>query len=185
MLWTHTQFLTRSRYSRYSREKWFKRVFVIRERGLFRGHSSINLDVKGHLAIPTRYRSKLQACCVRQLVATVAVARISGEDGYCLWLYPLPEWEKLEEKLGNLSTLDKGAISLCRFIIAYTAECEMDGQGRVLLSETLRTYVNLEKQIILLGQLNKFEIWNKTKWSGKQDECDVGEPTEQLASIPF
>ena len=115
---------------------------------MFRGGSKINLDAKGRLAIPTRYRSELQECCARQLVATVAV-QASGEDS-CLWLYPMPAWEELELTISKLPTLNKMAGILKRLVIGYASECEMDGQGRVLLPERLRDFAKLEKQIVLL-----------------------------------
>jgi len=73
---------------------------------VFRGVSSINLDAKGRLAIPTRYRVELQESCECQMIVTVAVDdRCVGEGG-CLWLYPLPEWEKLELTISKLPTLN-------------------------------------------------------------------------------
>ena len=153
---------------------------------MFRGVSSINLDAKGRLAIPTRYRSELQESCDCQLVATVAVQG-SGEDG-CLWLYPMTEWELLEETISKLPTLNKMAEILRQFVIGYASECEMDGQGRVLLPERLRSFAKLEKQIVLLGQLKKFEIWSESSWAKKEIDwkaSDFGDATEQLASISF
>ncbi|MCX7066504.1 MAG: division/cell wall cluster transcriptional repressor MraZ [Methylococcales bacterium] len=106
---------------------------------MFRGISSINLDDKGRLAIPTRYREMLRNCAEGQLVVTVAVnERCAGEEG-CLWLYPLPEWEKLEQTISQLPTLNKMAGKLRRFVIGNASECEMDGQGRLLLPENTGT----------------------------------------------
>ena len=156
--------------------------------GLFRGVSSINLDVKGRLAIPTRYRPELQDCCDCQLVVTVAVdEKGSGEEG-CLWLYPLPEWEKGEQTVINLPSLNKDAGKLRRFLIGYATECEMDAQGRILLSDKLRQFAKLEKQVVLLGQLNKFEIWNESTWqTNETDWLESGseDASEVLASISF
>lgn len=172
-----------------SGEKWKKKGFLGFFGGvLFRGVSSINLDAKGRLAIPTRYRSELQECCDCQLVVTVAVDdKGSGEDG-CLWLYPMPEWELLEETISKLPTLNKMAGRLRRFVIGYASECEMDAQGRVLLPERLRSFAKFEKQIVLLGQLNKFEVWSEGTWSAKESdwlESDFDDANEQLASISF
>jgi MraZ protein len=155
---------------------------------VFRGISSINLDAKGRIAIPTRYRAELEDCCGRQLVATVAVdEKGSGEQG-CLWLYPLPEWETLEKKISSLPTLNKMAQKLKRFLIGYASECELDAQGRLLLPEKLRQYAMLEKQVILLGQLNKFEIWNEAVWVAKEQEWlsgSDGDGSEALGSLAF
>lgn len=150
---------------------------------MFRGISSISLDDKGRLAVPTRYRDELKECCGRQLVVTVAVnERCMGESG-CLWLYPLPEWEKLEQTINKLPTLNKMAGNLRRFLIGNATECEMDGQGRLLLPEKLRTFANMDKKVFLLGQLNKFEIWNEEAWLAKENEWLEGDGAEDLAEL--
>ena len=156
---------------------------------MFRGVSPINLDAKGRLAIPTRYREELRDCCERRLIVTVAVDdRGVGENG-CLWLYPLPEWELLEQKINKLPTLNKVARKLQRFLIGYANECEMDTQGRLLLPEKLRKFAGLEKHVVLLGQLNKFEIWNEEIWAAQENDWlngdDDGESLDELESLSF
>jgi len=155
---------------------------------VFRGVSSINLDAKGRLAIPTRYRAELQESCECQMIVTVAVDdRCVGEQG-CLWLYPLPEWEKLELTISKLPTLNKMAGKLRRFLIGNASECEMDAQGRLLLPEKLRKFAGMEKHIVLIGQLNKFEIWNETAWKDKENEWmsdDDAAGLEELGSLSF
>lgn len=156
---------------------------------MFRGISSINLDDKGRLAIPTRYRDELQDCCERQLVVTVAVNEQCGGENGCLWLYPLPEWEKLEQTIIKLPTLNQTAGKLKRFLIGNASECEMDGQGRLLLPEKLRKFANMDKKIVLVGQLNKFEIWNEEAWKTEEDDWlaggDNSQGLEELGSISF
>jgi len=155
---------------------------------VFRGVSSINLDAKGRIAIPTRYRAELQDSCECQMVVTVAVDdKCIGEKG-CLWLYPVPEWEKLELTVSKLPTLNKMAGKLKRFLIGNASECEMDGQGRLLLPEKLRKFAGMEKRIVLVGQLNKFEIWNESAWEDKENEWmsgDDSEGLEELGSLSF
>jgi MraZ protein len=141
------------------------------------------LDNKGRVAIPTRYRDELQECCERQLVVTVAVdEKCVGEPG-CLWLYPLPEWEKLEQTISKLPTLNKMAGQLKRFLIGNASECEMDSQGRLLLPEKLREFATMEKQIMLVGQLNKFELWNEIAWQAKEQAWLNGSDSEGLAEL--
>jgi MraZ protein len=150
---------------------------------LFRGVSAINLDAKGRMAIPTRYRSELQELCEGQLVVTVAVnERCLGEKG-CLWLYPMPEWEKVEVTISKLSTLNKMATKLRRFLIGNATECDMDAQGRLLLPDKLRKFANMEKQIVLIGQLNKFEIWNQNAWDEKESEWLDGDDVDGLDEL--
>ncbi|MDD5275471.1 MAG: division/cell wall cluster transcriptional repressor MraZ [Methylovulum sp.] len=155
---------------------------------MFRGISSINLDDKGRLAVPTRYREELHTCCGRQMVVTVAVnERCMGESG-CLWLYPLPEWEKVEQTISKLSTLNKMAGKLRRFLIGNATECEMDAQGRLLLPEKLRKFAGMDKKIVLVGQLNKFEIWNEEAWMVKENEWldnNDNEGLEELGPLSF
>jgi len=172
-----------------SGKKWKKRVFFVYLGSfVFRGVNSINLDTKGRLAIPTRYRAELQDACDRQMVVTVAVNdKCVGEAG-CLWLYPLPEWDKLENTISKLPTLNKMAIKLRRFLIGNATECEMDAQGRLLLPEKLRNFSGMEKRIVLVGQLNKFEIWNESAWTEKENEWMNGDDTEgleELGSLSF
>ena len=150
---------------------------------MFRGVTTINLDAKGRFAIPTRFREELQDCCERQLVVTVAVnEKCIGESG-CLWLYPLPEWEKLELTVSKLPTLNKMAGKLRRFLIGNATETEMDAQGRLLLSEKLRKFAGMEKKLILVGQLNKFEIWNEDAWNAKENEWLEGDDDEGLDEL--
>lgn len=169
--------------------KWKKREFFGKP-GLIllRGINPINLDAKGRFAIPTKYREELLECCDRQLVVTVAVnERCVGENG-CLWLYPMPEWEKVEQTISKQSTLNKTAVKLKRFLIGNATECEMDAQGRLLLPEKLRTFAGMDKKIVLVGQLSKFEIWNEDAWNAKEAEwmnSDDTEGLEELGSLSF
>lgn len=130
---------------------------------MFRGFNPINIDEKGRLAVPTRYRAELRECCDQQLVLTVSPDK-------CLLLYPLPEWEEIERKLSKLSSLDKRAKRLQRLLIGHATECELDAQGRVLISEPLRQFAKLEKRVVLVGQGIKFEIWDEDTWSRSRDE---------------
>jgi MraZ protein len=114
---------------------------------------------------------------------TVAVdEKCKGELG-CLWLYPMPEWEKLEDKISKLSTLNKMTIRLRRFVIGNATECEMDSQGRLLLPEKLREFAGMDKHIILVGQLNKFEIWNEAAWQAKEIDWLEGDDNEELGEL--
>lgn len=150
---------------------------------MYRGISSINLDVKGRLAIPTRYREELQESCERQMIVTVALnERCLGEEG-CLWLYPLPEWEKLELTISKQPSTNKAAGNLRRFLIGNASECEMDAQGRLLLPEKLRKFAGMDKRIVLIGQLNKFEIWNEAAWDNKESQWVNGDDTEGLEEL--
>lgn len=144
---------------------------------MFRGVNSINLDPKGRLAIPTRYRSELLESCDGQLVLTI-------DRDKCLLLYPLPEWEEIERKLIRLPTLNPHARRLQRLLIGHASECEMDAQGRVLVSEPLRKFAGLDKRVVLIGQGNKFEVWDEDVWNVRRDEWLEEESLEDMSDLP-
>lgn len=129
---------------------------------MFRGATQISLDAKGRLSIPTRYREQIAARCDGQLVATV-------DRDYCLLIYPFPDWEEIEQKLMRLPSLNKQARRLQRLMVGYATEIDIDGHGRILLPKELREFAGLERQAILLGQGNKFELWDEASWNDKRD----------------
>jgi MraZ protein len=133
---------------------------------MFRGANAINLDSKGRLTIPTRYRQSLLDDCQGQLVCTIDTSQ------NCLLLYPLPEWEEIELKLSKLSSTNPQERRLQRLLLGYAMEGEMDKSGRILIAPTLRQHAVLDKQIMLVGQLNKFEIWDADVWQ-KQISEDI------------
>lgn len=124
---------------------------------MFRGVAHLSLDSKGRLAIPSRYREELLTRCARRLV-------ITADFDKCLLLYPLPDWEPIQQKLMGLSSLNPRIRDLQRQLIGYAEDIEMDAAGRVLISPALREFAALEKNVVLLGQGNKFELWDKQKW---------------------
>lgn len=147
---------------------------------VFRGATKVSLDAKGRLAIPTRYRERLTARCDGQLVATV-------DRDYCLLLYPLPDWEDIERKLIRLPSLNRQARRLQRLMVGYATELELDGSGRILLSRELREFAGLDRQAILIGQGNKFELWDEEAWNEKRDawlgEDDDADLPAELESL--
>jgi len=152
---------------------------------LFRGGHAINLDAKGRITIPTCYRAELQDCCDRQLIVTYALDEKGKSEEGCLWLYPMPEWERLEQTISKLPTVNKTASRLRRMLIGNAQECEMDKQGRLLITETLRVHAGLKKNIYLLGQLNKFEIWSLDAWQAKKEGWKEDDDLEVLENLTF
>ena len=143
---------------------------------MFRGATKVTLDAKGRLAIPTRYRERIAARCDGQLVCTV-------DRDYCLLLYPLPDWEEIERKLIRLPSLNKQARRLQRMMVGYASELELDGHVRILLPRELRDFAALDRQAILIGQGNKFELWDEERWNDKRDswlsdDDELGLPSE-------
>lgn len=125
---------------------------------MFRGFTPVALDGKGRLAIPTKYRDTLTERCGGRLVAT-----IDPHSG-CLLLYPYPEWEPIERKLNALPSFNALSRQLQRILVGSAADLEMDSAGRILLPAPLRDYVRMDKDAVLVGQGNKFEIWNAADW---------------------
>lgn len=130
---------------------------------MFRGINFINLDIKGRMAMPRRYREQLQVEAKEQLVIT-----IDTEDK-CLLLYPLPIWEHIEKKIENLPSFNQVTRRIQRLLIGHATELEMDGSGRLLLPPLLREYASLDKSVMLIGQGKKFEIWDKEIWTTNRD----------------
>lgn len=130
---------------------------------MFRGVAQINLDVKGRMAFPSRYRAKLIQSSDGQVVVTV-------DRDHCLLIYPLPEWERIEQKLIRLPTLNRATRRLQRLLIGHATECQLDGNGRILLPPPLREFAGLDKKAVLIGQGNKFELWDESVWNERRDQ---------------
>ena len=124
---------------------------------MFRGIAQLNLDSKGRLAVPARHRDLLLERCGGHLVVTADADR-------CLLIYPLPDWELIQQKLEGLSNLDPRVRELQRRLIGFAVDVDIDGAGRVLISPALRQFAQLEKNVVLVGQGKKFELWNQDSW---------------------
>ena len=149
---------------------------------MFRGINPLSLDAKGRLSIPSKYRLRLQQQCEGQLMMTI------DPDG-CLLIYPLPVWEEVEIKILNLSSTNPKAKALKRLLIGYAENCTMDGNGRILVSGPLRDYAKLDKRVALIGQGEKFELWNEQTWHVLRDDMIALQKTDagqvELASLSF
>lgn len=133
---------------------------------MFRGSSSINLDAKGRLAMPSRYRQELDERCEGQMVITIDLHEP------CLCLYPLHEWERVEAQISRMSSMMPEARSLQRLLVGNAIDVELDGSGRFLIPPQLRARVGLDKHVALVGMLNKFHVWDEEKWQA-QFEQDI------------
>ena len=122
---------------------------------MYFGETAINLDAKGRLAIPTRYRDAIEEDCSGQLVLTY-----SAFDHGALWLYPKHQWEKVRDEVMQLSTFKTAHRSLQRRLVGSATAVEPDGTGRILLPQTLRQATGMEKHVVLMGMGTRFEIWD-------------------------
>lgn len=130
---------------------------------MFRGITSLNLDAKGRLAVPARYRDALMQQCDGQVVITI------NHEQRCLWFYPLDVWEDIEDKLIKAPGLTPEVQRLKRLLIGHATDCEVDGNGRVLVPPPLRDYGELTKRVTMVGQGNKFEIWDEDLWNAETE----------------
>jgi MraZ protein len=130
---------------------------------LLQGASQLSLDDKGRLAVPTRYREAL-------LDGGRAVVLTAHPDG-CLLLYPRLAWEPIGAKVQALSSFNEQARWWQRLLVGFAEELELDGQGRILVSPTLRKFGALKKDVMLVGQGSHFEIWDVQAWEEKLSQA--------------
>lgn len=152
----------------------------------FSGISTLNLDAKGRMAIPAKYRAALEECCESRVVVTVNPSR-----DRCLWLYPEDHWLKVAERVARMNPMDRSQAAMQRLLLGYASEQEMDRQGRILLSSELREYAGLDKKVSMLGQGSRFEIWDAGKmpleheqWKESAAEAAAENP-ELFADLPL
>jgi len=129
---------------------------------LFIGEYQHNIDSKGRVIIPSRFREDLGY----KFVIT------KGLD-HCLFVYSLQEWENLETKLKTLPLTNKDARAFVRFFFSGAAECEADKQGRVLIPANLREYAKLDKDVVVIGVSTRVEIWDKTLWDQYNSDDNI------------
>jgi MraZ protein len=142
---------------------------------MFRGANAITLDTKGRLAMPVRFREQIVERSHGRLVVTVDRA------DRCLLIYPLPDWELIEQKLVKLPTLNPATRRLQRLMIGHATEIELDGNGRMLIPPTLREYAGLSRQAMLIGQGSRFELWDAAHWNERREHwLQVDEKDEPL-----
>ncbi len=150
---------------------------------MFSGNSSLSLDSKGRLAIPSRYRARLAEICDGNLIQTI------NPLDRCVWIYPQSEWEVIEPKLRQLSDFVKDSRRTKQMMLGYAEECSLDSHGRIRVTSTLKEFAGLEKQAVILGQGNKFELWDESAWNTQHDEWlrsledDAGAPSEALQQL--
>ena len=122
---------------------------------MFRGRSRHTLDEKGRLAIPARFKEFLNQKEDDCLVLTNHLN--------CLWAFARDDWKKIEEKAAELSLFDRAVNTYRRYFISGAQKCAMK-QGRITIPPDLREIAGLRKEVVLVGELKLFEIWDKEKW---------------------
>ncbi|MFI4937760.1 MAG: division/cell wall cluster transcriptional repressor MraZ [Candidatus Berkiellales bacterium] len=130
---------------------------------MFRGVSELSLDEKGRLAVPIRYRELLKLQANGQCIITI------DTEERCLLIYPMTEWEKIEKQIEALPSFNPLARRVQRLLIGHATEANLDGNGRMLVPPPLRDYASLQKEIVLIGQGRKFELWDAASWVVRRD----------------
>lgn len=151
--------------------------FCAKEDDVFRGVNGINIDVKGRIVVPTRYRERLQES------RSCIVLTIDTEEK-CLLLYPLTAWEEIENKLAQLPSFNPAARRIQRLLIGHATEVELDSHGRILLPPLLREYAGLSKHAMLVGQGKKFELWDESHWQERRDQWLSEESSNSEGGLP-
>lgn len=140
---------------------------------MFRGINAINIDGKGRLAVPTRYREALGSHERASLVVTI------DTEETCLLLYPTAHWQVIEDNLQRLPSFNAAARRIQRLLIGHATDVELDGNGRLLLPPLLRDYAALDKRVVMIGQGNKFEVWDEQLWQTRSKQWLADEASKK------
>ena len=123
---------------------------------IFRGRFEYTIDPKGRVNIPAPFRERLQE---------------SGQDSFvitnfsdCLYVFAADDWSRIEERLSLVPSTDRKKNAFVRFFLGGAVEATPDKQGRILIPSSLRAYAALEKDVVMLGMPNRFEIWSLARW---------------------
>ena len=132
-----------------------------------------NIDAKGRIILPSKFRSELG----ERFIVT------KGFDG-CLYGYSTIEWQKIEDKIQTLPQVTgKDVRNFTRFFFSNAIECEIDSQGRVLISSSLRDFAELKKEVAIIGVSSRIEFWSKDKWTQYNENQDADDIAEKMAYL--
>ena len=144
---------------------------------MFKGIHNINLDGKGRLTIPTKYRNTITDQSNGSMVVTM------DTEEKCLLLYPSTIWSTIEKRINDLPSFSKNHRRIQRILIGHAEDLDIDSAGRILLSKPLRLAADMTKKITLIGQGEKFEIWNEDTWNTKVNNWRSEETDESEQSV--
>jgi MraZ protein len=138
------------------------------------GEYKHNLDTKGRMAIPAKFRDKLSAGAI--------ITR--GIDN-CLFVFANAEWEKLAQKLIALPLAQADARAFVRLMLSGATDVEIDGQGRILIPDSLRKYATIKKEVVVACLYNRIEIWDEAAWQiyKTKTETSSEEIAEKLGEL--
>jgi MraZ protein len=142
---------------------------------MFRGRSDQTIDAKGRIILPVKFREILVGKYDSSLILT--------NFDTCLIAYPTEEWVEFEEKIRKLPSGDRKVRTFKRFIISGATECNIDRQGRILIPPSLKTYAQLERDIVVAGQINHFEIWDRGRFYESIQQGQDFESSQEISEI--
>lgn len=149
---------------------------------MFRGAAAINIDAKGRIAMPIRFRDLLMGRSEPSIIPQLVVTIDTEEP--CLLIYPLAEWDLIQRKLEQLPSFNPTARRIQRLLIGHATDLELDANGRILLPALLREYAQLDKKIMLLGQGKKIELWSESLWNARRETyLQANSNTEELPEL--
>jgi len=141
---------------------------------MFIGEYQNSIDPKGRIIVPSKFRDELGY----KFILT------KGLDN-CLYIYPMDEWNKFQDKLTDLPVTNKDARAFVRFFFSSAVECETDKQGRLTIPQNLREHARIDKDLVTIGVLSKIEIWSKREWDNYSESTNLGsdEIAEKMAEF--
>ena len=139
---------------------------------MFRGSSNHTIDPKGRVIIPARFKDILRASSMDGVM-------VSTMDR-CLVAYPFEEWQQIEARIMALAEKSDSMRRFRRVFIGGAFECSCDKQGRILIPPTLRQYAELEKEIVLVGVLDHFEVWSRLNWDKENQRMEEDLQQEEV-----
>ncbi|MFB9861440.1 division/cell wall cluster transcriptional repressor MraZ [Salinicoccus siamensis] len=129
---------------------------------MFMGEFKHQLDAKGRLIVPSKFRDELAGHFI-----------ITRGLDQCLFGYPLDEWAQMEQKMSTLPLTRKDARKFMRMFFSGAAEVEVDKQGRINIPANLREYAGLKKECTVIGVAHRIEIWDTDKWTSFYDDSEA------------
>ena len=138
------------------------------------GESNHNLDLKGRIAMPAKFREQLKGGAI-----------ITRGLDHCLFVFGKNEWEILAQKLISLPLAQANSRAFVRLMLAGATDVELDAQGRVLIPDYLREYARLKKEATITGLYNRMEIWDKEEWAKYKQKTESAseEIAEKLSEL--
>ncbi|HEX9667592.1 MAG TPA: division/cell wall cluster transcriptional repressor MraZ [Thermodesulfobacteriota bacterium] len=128
---------------------------------MFRGRFGHSVTDKGRVSVPSKFREVVRE---KYNGETLIITNFDK----CLIAYPLREWNELERKVSELPQFRQEVISFLRYLMGGAIDCSVDGQGRILIPQSLRIHARINREVVMVGMLTKFEIWAREVWEEEE-----------------